>query len=131
MPTAKSDQVITHRIELQQTERKLLEQYIKQQNDGIDDPRLALLKILSNGSTGFFISAGVCVAAPLAIYCAYWWKIRLEAALASLDPATALNELKENSTGAIGAGISSAWETTGLSGLDDLWGSVTGFFGDD
>ena len=130
MPTAKSDQVITHRIELQQTERKLLEKYIDQQNDGLDDPKLAVLKILSNGSTGFFIASGVVVAAPLVVYTAYWWKIRLEAAMAALDPAQALDDLKEEYisplTSSAKEGFNDSLLGQAFEGAEVIWGWITG-----
>lgn len=129
MPTAKSNQVITHRIELQQTERKLLEKYIDQQNDGLDDPKLAVLKILSNGSTGFFIASGVVVAAPLVVYTAYWWKIRLEAALAALDPAQALDDLKEGMgdfTSSAKEGFNDSLLGQAFEGAEVIWGWITG-----
>lgn len=98
MPVAKPSQVIVHRIELQQTERALLEKYIDQQNDGVDDPKLAALKILSNGSNGFFIATGLLIAVPVGIYGFNWFKIQLESALQSIDPEAALEELKEKIT---------------------------------
>ena len=136
MPVAKPDKVVVHRIELQQTELALLQQYIDQQNDGVDDPKLAALKILSNGSSGFFIASGVLIAVPIGFYAYARWKTALLTALNSLDPAQALDELKEKlSTASIAtelgikAGINESVPFLGLpKDLADIWNSL---FGDD
>ena len=83
MPQAKPTQVIVHRIELQQSERQMLKEYVEQQKV------LSLARSASNAAGPIMTGAGIAAGAYIGIrgYQA------LVAALESIDPAAALEEL--------------------------------------
>ena len=83
MPQAKPTQVIVHRIELQQSERQMLKEYVEQQKV------LSLARSVSNAAGPIMTGAGIAAGAYIGIrgYQA------LIAALESIDPAAALEKL--------------------------------------
>jgi hypothetical protein len=86
MPQAKPTQVIVHRIELQQSERQMLKEYVEGQQ------KMQIIQAASGAAGPALIGAGIAGAAYLGVLA---WR-ELTTALNALDPSAALAELNEN-----------------------------------
>lgn len=95
MPTAKPTQIIVHRLELQATERKFLEEYIESRKNPkvtTGDIQQALLK---NSGTIFFTVVAGSVVGALGYY-GYKAYLDVQEALMSLNPVETIKELKKS-----------------------------------
>ena len=86
MPQAKPTQVIVHRIELQQSERQMLKEYVESAQ------KVQMIQAASVAAGPALIGAGIAGAAYLGVLA--WCE--LTTALNALDPSAALEELNEN-----------------------------------
>tara|TARA_R110000751_G_scaffold91215_1_gene178716 strand:+ start:506 stop:943 length:438 start_codon:yes stop_codon:yes gene_type:complete len=89
MPTAKPTQIIVHRIELQSTERKYLEEYIKNQS-GTSPVKIADTLLKNAGTISIAVAVGGVG------YLGYRAYMAVQESLMSLNPVETLKEMKED-----------------------------------
>ena len=106
MPQAKPTQVIVHRIELQQTERETLKNYIEVQQKQ--------KWIQTAGQVALPVAVGGAIVGGAYIGTLAWREIN--EALVALDPSEKFDEFKQNVTG--------SWPFKILGGLNELTDAV-------
>ncbi len=114
MPQAKPTQVIVHRIELQQSERQMLKEYVEASQ------KMQMLDAAAKGAGPALIGAGIAGAAYLGVLA---WR-ELTTALNALDPSAALEELNENRL--VRATLFGEWLGIGKDNAPGLWDEILG-----